>query len=145
MFNVKVTLTSLPGFIDNDYLLKYVRLIERNRNTRNRKGTNKHHIIPKSWFKLNNQVINNNLENLVTLSYRDHVLAHYFLCLCTEEQLQFANQLALMCLVSRDKLNYVDKALIRGLPLYNNIYESYKERRQTNYKLYDDVLIDKEE
>lgn len=145
MFNVKETLVSLTGFVDNEYLVKYVRLVERNRSTQNRKGTNKHHIIPKSWFKLNSQPINNNLENLVTLSYRDHVLAHYFLCLCTDGKLQFANQLALICLSSRDKLNFVDKALIKGLPLYNNIYENYKERRKTNYQLYDDVLIDEEE
>lgn len=123
-------------FVDNEYLIKYCNLIERNRNTHNYKGTNKHHIIPKSWFKLNGVQVDNSTNNLVTLSYRDHVMAHYYLCLCTIENLQYANQLALICLTSRKKLNVVEKQLITRLPLYNNIYEQYKQRKQSGYKLY---------
>ena len=68
--------------------------------------TNKHHIIPRSWFKLHNKDVDNGLSNLVTLTYRDHVLAHYYLCLCTEDEFQFANQLALILLTTtKNKLN----------------------------------------
>lgn len=137
MLDVKNTLLQHPGFIDNEYLELYCRLIERNSRTPLRhRITNSHHIIPKSWFKLNNKTIDNSQSNLVNLVYRDHVLAHYYLCLCTVDELQYANELALMCLVSRNKLNVVDKQLISGLPLYNNIYEHYKQRKKSNYQLY---------
>ena len=134
---LKNRLCNLDDFLDNEYLIKYCQLIERNRHTKNVKGTNKHHIIPKSWFKLNSQAVDNSINNLVTLTYRDHVLAHYFLCLCTTGKLQYANQLALMCLTNRKKLNIVEKQLIARLPLYNNIYEQCKERQHNCYKLYD--------
>lgn len=137
MRDVKQTLLNHNGFIDNEYLDLYCRLVERNGRTQIRHGvTNSHHIIPKSWFKLNKQLVDNTQSNLVNLVYREHVLAHYYLCLCTTDELQFANELALMCLLNRKKLNVVDKQLIMGLPLYNNIYEHYKQLRKDNYQLY---------
>ena len=137
MFNLKETLLSLDGFINNEYLDKYCRLIELNtRTTSLAKRTNSHHIIPKAWFKINNKPINNDKIKLVNLEYRNHVLAHYFLCLCTKDQLKYANELALICLVNRKKLNSSDKRLVMNLPLYNNIYEDYKLKQQNNYKLY---------
>ena len=137
MRDVKQTLLNHNGFIDNEYLDLYCRLVERNGRTQIRHGvTNSHHIIPKSWFKLNKQPVDNTQSNLVNLVYREHVLAHYYLCLCTTDELQFANELALMCLLNRKKLNVVDKQLVMGLPLYNNIYEHYKQLRKDNYQLY---------
>ena len=137
MRDVKQTLLNHNGFIDNEYLDLYCRLVERNGRTQIRHGvTNSHHIIPKSWFKLNKQTVDNTQSNLVNLVYREHVLAHYYLCLCTTDELQFANELALMCLLNRKKLNVVDKQLVMGLPLYNNIYEHYKQRRKDKYQLY---------
>ena len=133
MMNVKETLLSLNGFVDNEYLEHYCSLVERNTRTPQRGGlTNKHHIIPKSWFKLNNKEIDNTMSNLVNLVYREHVLAHYYLCLCTTGELLFANELALVCLCSRKKLNVVDKQLVTKLPLYNNIYEDCKQKKQSN-------------
>lgn len=137
MRDVKQTLLNHEGFVDNQYLDLYCRLVERNGRTPIRhRVTNSHHIIPKSWFKLNKQTVDNSQANLVNLVYREHVLAHYYLCLCTVDELQFANELALMCLLNRKKLNVVDKQLVTGLPLYNNIYEHYKQRRKENYQLY---------
>lgn len=137
MYDVKNTLLSKDGFVDNEYLDLYCRLVERNvRTSQRNRVTNKHHIIPKAWFKLNGTEVDNTISNLVNLVYRDHVLAHYYLCLCTINELQFANELALICLTTRKKLNIVDKQLITMLPLYNNIYESYKQHRKDNYQLY---------
>lgn len=137
MYNVYSTLKCLPGFIDNEYLQKYCRLVEQNTTTKQRNRiTNAHHIIPKAWFKINNEPVDNSLQNLVNLVYRNHVLAHYYLCLCTEDELQYANELALVCLHSRNKLNIVDKQLFNHLPLYNYIYEDYKKKKSSNYKLY---------
>ncbi len=136
MVNVKETLLSKSGFIDNEYLDKYCSLIEQNRRTQQDFRTNKHHILPRSWFKLNKQTVDNSNSNLVNLIYRHHVLAHYYLCLCTADELQYANELALICLFSRKQLNAVDKQLIANLPLYNNIYEDYMQKKKSNYKLY---------
>lgn len=140
MRNVKETLLLHEGFVDNEYLDKYCQLIERNTRTPiTPRVTNSHHIIPKSWFKINNKPVDNSQSNLVNLVYRNHVLAHYYLCLCTTANLQFANELALVCLVSRKKLNILDKQLISGLPLYNNIYENYKTHKK-EMKLYEEDL-----
>lgn len=35
-------------------------------------------------FQTNSLEIDNSKENLVNLYYKDHILAHYYLCLCTE-------------------------------------------------------------
>ena len=138
--NVYETLKQCTGFIDNEYLQKYAQLIERNTRTQRKGGlTNSHHIVPKSWFKINKQQVNNSLTNLVNLVYREHVLAHYYLCLCTKGDLLFANELALICLISRKKLNPADKQLVVQLPLYNNIYEDYKQKKQSNYRLYEET------
>lgn len=139
MFNVKQTLLQHKGFIDNEYLELYCRLVEQNGRTPMLGGlTNKHHIIPRSWFKLNHEEVDNSPSNLVNLVYRNHVLAHYYLALCTENELQFANELALICLVSRKQLSVVDKQLVASLPMYNKIYESYRAKCKSNYQLYED-------
>ena len=137
MRDVYGTLRQLNMFIDNEYLQKYAQLVERHTRTGVRaRVTNAHHIVPKAWFKLNKVCVDNSLINLVNLPYREHVLAHYYLCLCTEDPLKYANQIALLCLQSRKNLNNVDKALIQSLPLYNNIYEDCQSKLKSNYRLY---------
>lgn len=138
MLDIYNTLKTKQYFIDNEFLQKYCQLIERHTRTAQRaRVTHKHHIIPKSWFKLTNNVVNNELNNLVNLPYREHFLAHYFLCLCTEDPFKYANQLALMCLLSINKKNVVDKQLLYQLPLYNKIYEDYMQKLKSNYRLYE--------
>ena len=137
MISLKDKLLAHEGFVDNEYLDKYVQLVERNRRTTRRAGnTNSHHIVPRSWYKLHDEDVDDTLTNLVILTYRDHTLAHYYLCLCTSEQLQYANELALVLLVSRKKLNLTERLLVQGLPLYNNIYEDYLQKKQSGYGLY---------
>ena len=140
MFNVKESLLNSTGFVDNEFLDLYVRLVERNTRTPQRaRITNKHHIVPKSWFNINKKVVDNSISNLVNLVYRDHVLAHYYLCLCTTGKLQYANELAFFCLLSRNnKLTIADKHLMHSLPLYNTIYESYKQKKHIHYDNYGD-------
>ena len=137
MNNLKEKLLSLGIFIDNKYLDFYCKLIEENIDTKKVSGlTERHHIIQKAYYKLNNLPIDHTVENLVNLTHHNHCLAHYYLCLCTVAELQYANQLALICLVSRKKLNSVDKQLVTTLPLYKNIYESYIKNRQNGMQLY---------
>lgn len=79
--------------------------------------------------------VDNTLSNLVNLEYREHVLAHYYLCLCTTGKLQYANELALICLSTRKKLNPSEKQLVQQLPLYNNIYENYLNHKRSKIDL----------
>ena len=139
MLNVYETLRNLEYFIDNEYLIKYCQLVDRNKRTKVRYNTNKHHIIPRSWFKLCGLEVDNELTNLVNLPYREHTLAHYYLCLCTQDPFKYANELALDCLESRKDLSLTDKALLHNLPLYNNIYEDYVNKKKSNYNLYEEI------
>lgn len=143
MLDVYETLKQKQYFIDNEYLQKYCQVIERHTRTPVRaKQTHKHHIIPKSWFKLTHNEINNELNNLVNLPYREHFLAHYYLCLCTEDPFKYANQLALMCLLSIKNKKFYDKELLTRLPLYNIIYEDYMTKLKSNYRLYEGGVTD---
>lgn len=42
----------------------------------------KHHIVPRCWFKMNNLPIDNSVDNLVLLSYEDHIKVHKLSILC---------------------------------------------------------------
>lgn len=42
----------------------------------------KHHIIPKCWFKLHNLSVDNSKDNLVLLTYEDHIKVHKLAYLC---------------------------------------------------------------
>lgn len=44
-----------------------------------------HHIVPKCWFKLNNLEIDNSKDNLVLLSYEDHIKVHKLTILCSKD------------------------------------------------------------
>ena len=93
MNELKQKLLGLDYFINNESLDLYCSLIENNKNTIYESGvTELHHIIPRAIFKLqgiestgkgNNKQVNK--DNLVNLSYKDHLLAHYYLCLCAKE------------------------------------------------------------
>lgn len=84
---LKNKLLELNLVIDNKYLDKYVNLIESNLNTRREKfKTQRHHTVPKYYFKINNLPTDNSKENLVNLLYKDHVLAHYYLAKCAKSK-----------------------------------------------------------
>ena len=51
----------------------------------------KHHIIPKCWYKMNNLPVNNSKDNMVLLSYEDHVKVHRLGLLCVTEPLMRRN------------------------------------------------------
>lgn len=51
----------------------------------------KHHIIPKCWFKMNDLPVDNSKDNLVLLSYEDHVKVHRLALLCVTAPLMRRN------------------------------------------------------
>ena len=49
------------------------------------KGRNLHHKKLKSWSKHDKEQVDNTLDNLVSLSYPDHILAHYYIYKCAKK------------------------------------------------------------
>ena len=125
---LKQKLLDLNIFEDNEYLDKYIQLIESNKKTKEEKlRTQKHHIIPRCYYKHNNLKVNNSDENLVNLFYKDHALAHYYLALCSKNKyFKYANEYALCHLISYKGFPINDKVFIKSLDKYQIIYESYK-------------------
>ena len=101
----KETLLKTGYFVDNEYLDMYVDLIYKNKDTSYvRNATNNHHIIPKSYYKRLKKPINNSSENIVTVLFKDHVLAHYYLYLCTlNEEDKYSNACVLNHLTGLSK------------------------------------------
>lgn len=94
LINVKTRLIEL-GYIDNEWLDKYLEIIEANLNTKqDRTSTQAHHAIPVNDYWTSTEPYNRN-EALklaradktnfeVNLLYKDHLLSHSYLTLCTD-------------------------------------------------------------
>lgn len=130
MNQLKQKLLSLNLVEDNEFLDKYVELIVSNRGTKREKyKTQRHHIVPKSYFSHCNITIDNAQTNCVNLVYCDHILAHYYLALCSKELwFKYANEKALASFFNKTN-NYsqldIDK-FINKLPLFQSLYEESK-------------------
>lgn len=86
---IKEKLLKTTYFIDNEFLDLYCSLIYSNLNTNKvRCKTQKHHILPKCYFKLLDEEIDNSSNNLVNLLFVDHLLAHFYLYKCTSGELK---------------------------------------------------------
>lgn len=124
---VKTILLQLNIVEDNEYLDKYCKLIESNKETQYIQGqTHRHHIIPKSYYKINNLDVDNSKENLINLLFKDHVLAHYYLALCSNNlDFKYANELAFSYLTNNDKYPIKDneRDILLRLPYYQKLYE----------------------
>lgn len=95
---------------DNEYVDKYVELIEKNIDNKSQKFlTHRHHIIPKYYFKYNNLDCDNTKDNIVNLKYSDHILAHFYLFKCsTELYYKFCNSEAILRLIGTIPENEID-------------------------------------
>ena len=78
---------------ESNFFDLYVDLIWENRNTpREKFKTERHHIIPKFYYKQQGFKVDNSTGNLVNLSYSDHIRAHLYLLLAIEPAyLRFAS------------------------------------------------------
>lgn len=129
---LKEKLLSLGIFEDNEYLDFYCILIENNKNTKKEKfKTQKHHIIPKCYYRLNNFNINNSKDNLVNLLYKDHIIAHHYLCLCiksADKLLKYRLDNSFLHLIKADSTNKlkINNFDLAALDNYQKIYEEWK-------------------
>lgn len=70
---------------ENKFFDLYLDLIWENKNTlREKFKTERHHIIPKFYYKQQGVELDNSENNLVNLSYADHIKAHLYLLLAVE-------------------------------------------------------------
>ena len=137
MKNIKNTLLSLDLVIDNEYLDKYVELIESNLTTKRQKyKTERHHIIPRVYYKhikdKSYSSWNNkhevNTENVVNLLYKDHILAHYYLVNCAKEEwFKESMSMAFLMMTFYTKLSEDDIIKFKVLEKYQEIYEKSKQ------------------
>lgn len=80
--SLRSTLLDLKYCKDSNYLNDYINLIFDNVIEKDGWKTQKHHIIPRHYFIHNNLDVDNTEENIVELSYKDHIKAHIYLAKC---------------------------------------------------------------
>lgn len=98
--DVRQKLLDTKLVLDNEYLDRYVRLIESNSSTKKERfKTQSHHIIPRNFFKFLGIGTDNSKENLVNLKYEDHLKAHLFLSMCSiDDKLSYENYIVVFYL-----------------------------------------------
>lgn len=116
-------------FIDNEYLDKYIELINTNLDTKKERfKTQCHHIIPRCWFVYNNLEVDNSKNNEVNLLYRDHILAHYYLALCSEGKIKNSMILSIKHILGKIKQDHIELDFdVNKLERYQELYEYSKE------------------
>lgn len=74
----------LDVFEYNQHFVAMMNIINSSRLNQPESG-HKHHIIPKCWFNMNNLPIDNSNNNIVLLSYEDHVKVHKLAYMCAKD------------------------------------------------------------
>ena len=127
---VKYRLLEL-GFLDNEWLEKYLEILASNLTTlRDKRSTQAHHAIPVNAYWKSNESYNraealklaeqDPTNFVVNLLYKDHLLIHSFLTLCTDlsaVQTRYETQ-ANLRIVNSKKANKVKNQLIMPMPKY---------------------------
>lgn len=124
---LKDRLLETDVFEDNEYLDKYCELILNNLFTiRKTYKTQRHHIIPKSYYNWKKLPIDNSSKNLVNLLYKDHVVAHCYLVLCSKNKTILAkNRLAISWVLKSFKFES-EAELLKNLDIVQKAYEFSK-------------------
>ena len=127
---LKVKLVALGCFKANKYLDEYVQLcITKLQMAKAKFKTNAHHIIPRKYYKVNNLPLDNSSQNLVNLSYYDHIIAHYYLVLCSvQTYLQYSNAVAFVMLTNNKFLTVDEIKKIKNLDRYLEVYKNYESK-----------------
>lgn len=133
---LKENLLKYDIFINNEYLDKYCNLININKETKKEKfKTQKHHIIPKCYYRYKKLEIDNSVQNLVNLQHKDHALAHYYLCLCISDKRLRHALISALIFITNSKLEQITEVdLIKFLPYYQTLCELRNKYRSELYK-----------
>lgn len=129
------------GFLDNEWLAKYLDMLEINLDTpRDRKSTQEHHAIPVNSYWTSEDPYNRKeaikLSRLdkdnfkVNLLYRDHLIIHSYLTLCTDLQKVQLRYEAQATLRKQNSLTGYRAALDKGTLV--NINEALANKPKTD-------------
>lgn len=142
-------------FIDNEYLDKYCDLIFKNITTKKQPlVTQKHHVIPLCYYKLINNIklknwrreadhFSKNDENILTnLLYKDHILAHFYLVMFSNDflyynlfnSLDWQLRLNTNTHIKNNKETILKLITELNLDNYQELYEKYKQKERIQIK-----------
>lgn len=145
---LKTQLMDTGVFEDNLYLDKYIELIMSNKNRLKEKfKTQQHHIIPKCYYKIKELMVDERDDNKVYLLHKDHVLAHYFICLCSSEKtFRYYNILAVIKLLNfRDfKIDDDYEQQLQFLTLLDKYQDIMEEKTRIDSERFKGVKRDPE-
>lgn len=123
--NIKEKLLTYGLVHDNEYLDKYVEIMETKSAPTKEIGVhNRHHIIPRFYFRINNIPIDNSSENIANLLFKDHILAHYYLALCATKKYKFKSELSFFRTTGFMTLPNSEEAM-GDMDRYDDVYRSY--------------------
>lgn len=129
---IKNKLLKISILEPNLYFYKYVDLVYNNEKTVQQKFvTQKHHIVPRCYYKNNGLEQDNSESNLVNLSFKDHLIAHCYLLLCSKDKRFSANMFYAICFISNLKINSNESVI----NLLNSELELYQVAYETGRKL----------
>lgn len=133
---IKEKLISLGIVTDNQYLDKYCELIALNQETKRQKyKTQKHHIIPRSYYNHNGTEVDNSINNIVNLLHRDHILAHYYLVRCScIDYFTYSNEYAVLYMLRIHHLPKEDDAVLQYAIEYGDLYTDFCIRQSKRYR-----------
>ena len=114
-------------FYDCPELDDYISLVSTNMSREPETAkTQKHHIIPVCYYKQQNINVDNTQDNLVNLLMSDHLRAHCYLLLCSNDKLFKANMFYAICFITGNNISTdedVVKLLSEDLSIYQKAYE----------------------
>lgn len=88
--------------IDNEYLDKYLYLIEQNKDNKKIKFvTDAHHVVPRYYYNYSGLKVDDSDKNLINLTRADHMLAHLYLAKCSTEEFLYPSNVAIFIFFSR--------------------------------------------
>jgi hypothetical protein len=121
----KEALIATGYFQNNNFLDKYLELFTEPIEDNN---IEKHHIIPRSYYKIIKRPIDDSNKNVRPLSFKNHYLAHYYLIHCTNGEL-------------KKKMNYYftkmnQKIALVAFEINSQIYEALRINAKEQYRDY---------
>ena len=126
--NIKEKLLKLQFVQDNEFLDKYVIIIEENKELPYiPRKTQEHHIIPQCYYRSIGIAVDNSKDNRVNLYYKDHVLAHYYLALASEGIFKYQNFTPIFVIMGHKNFPKSEKDLLTKLPHIQLLYEASRE------------------
>ena len=140
MEKIKQKLLDSNLYLDNEYLDKYCHLMMKYDIKPIKFETQQHHILPKHYFIDNNLSIDNSNDNIKTLWYKDHILAHYYLAGCSKDSQEKINNIWAIRYVLNGK--NIEDLNIEDIDL--NLYQEwYSENRMRSLEASHSVEINR--